>query len=169
VLTCRSRSGDEQMRDGSDYENRRNRRNGNRNRDVGRLKAPDVDSYRPGSQGYAAVRRLSHGLSLTAYSPRESRFGRLRDRSASPVSGGEGDGRYGFSEAGTSTHRQYRSRSRSRNNRRRKEPSVERWTHDRANYDREQGPPARWAKDTSAVRRRSIKLQYLAKSLEYTV
>ncbi|KAF2441640.1 hypothetical protein P171DRAFT_523597 [Karstenula rhodostoma CBS 690.94] len=131
----RSRSGDEQMRDGSDYENRRNRRNGNRVRDDGRLKAVDVDSYRPGSQG-----------------PRESRFGRLRGRSASPVSGGEGDGRYGFTETGTSTRRQYRSRSRSRDNRRRKEPSVERWTHDRANYDREQGPPARWTKDTSVPR-----------------
>ncbi|KAJ4357837.1 uncharacterized protein N0V89_002413 [Didymosphaeria variabile] len=135
VLTLHGRSGDEQMRDGSDYENRRNRRNGNRNRDDGRLRASDVDSYRPGSK-----------------SPRESRFGRLRGRSASPASGDEGDGRYGFTEAGTSTRRQYRSRSRSRNNRRRKEPSVERWTHDRANYDREQGPPARWAKDTSTPR-----------------
>ncbi|KAL5404392.1 hypothetical protein PMIN03_009191 [Paraphaeosphaeria minitans] len=134
-INRRSRSGDEQMRDDSDYENRRNRRNGNRMRDDGRLKAADVDSYRPGSQG-----------------TRESRFGRLRGRSASPVSGGEGDGRYGFTEAGTSTRRQYRSRSRSRNDRRRKEPSVERWTHDRANYDREQGPPARWTKDTSTSR-----------------
>ncbi|KAF9738749.1 hypothetical protein PMIN01_04032 [Paraphaeosphaeria minitans] len=151
-INRRSRSGDEQMRDDSDYENRRNRRNGNRMRDDGRLKAADVDSYRPGSQGYDARRRFRCGRSLTTYSTRESRFGRLRGRSASPVSGGEGDGRYGFTEAGTSTRRQYRSRSRSRNDRRRKEPSVERWTHDRANYDREQGPPARWTKDTSTSR-----------------
>lgn len=140
------------MRDGSDYENRKNRRNGNRDRGDGRLRASDVDSYRPGSKRYESMRRLRCGLPLTGYSPRESRYGRLRGRSASPVSGDDGDGRYGFTEAGTSTRRQYRSRSRSRNNRRRREPSVERWTHDRANYDREQGPPAgRWTKDTSAV------------------
>lgn len=54
TLTHYSRSGDEQMRDGSDYDNRRNRRNGRereRERD-GRLRAPDVDSYRPGSKRY---------------------------------------------------------------------------------------------------------------------
>ncbi|KAJ4294424.1 hypothetical protein N0V90_008114 [Kalmusia sp. IMI 367209] len=130
----RSASGDEQMRDGSDYDNRRNRRNGNRERD-GRLRVrpADLDSYRPGSK-----------------SPRESRFGRLRGRSASPVSGDEGDGRYGFTEEGTSTRTRYRSRSRSRNDRRRREPSGERWTHDRHNFsERETG---RWSKDTSAQR-----------------
>ncbi|KAF1975988.1 hypothetical protein BU23DRAFT_597317 [Bimuria novae-zelandiae CBS 107.79] len=133
----RSRSGDEQMRNDSDYETRRARRNpGERDGRDGRLRAPaDVDSYRPGST-----------------SPRESRFGRLRGRSASPAFGDEGDGRYGFTEQGTSTRRQYRSRSRSRNNRLRQKPTVERWAHDRANYDREPAPTAdRWAKDTSAM------------------
>jgi len=155
------------MRDGSDYDNRRNRRNGNRDRGEGRLRASDVvDSYRPGSKRYESMCRPRCGLSLTGYSPQESRYGRLRGRSASPTSGDEGDGRYGFTEAGTSTRRQYRSRSRTRNNRPRREPSVERWTHDRANYDREQGPPAgRWTKDTSTVCRSiGVKLIFFMRS-----
>lgn len=154
MLTFPSRSGDEQMRDGSDFDNRRNRRNAReRNgREDGRLRAADVDSYRPGSRRYQPIPPQGFRPSLTNFSPRESRFGRLRGRSASPVSGGEGDGRFGFAEQGTTTHRQYRSRSRSRENRRRREPSVERWTHDRANYDREGDVSGgRWAKDTSAV------------------
>lgn len=82
-------------------------------------------------------------------SPRESHFGRLRGRSASPASDEEGDGRFGFSEENThAARRRYRSRSRSRNNnRQRREASSERWTHDRANYDRTSG--GRWQKDTS--------------------
>lgn len=84
-------------------------------------------------------------------SPNESRFGRLRNRSASPASDEEGDGRYGFAE--DSSHagrRRYRSRSRSRNARRRREPSGDRWTHDRANYDRTSGSAGgRWQKDAS--------------------
>lgn len=48
----------------------------------------------------------------------------------------------------------YRSRSRSRNDqRRRREPSADRWTHDRANYG-ERGPKSeagRWQKDAFAV------------------
>lgn len=149
MLKFPSRSGDEQMRDGSDYENRRNRRTG-RERD-GRLRAADVDSYRPGSKRYKPT-ESSTRYSLTLHSPRESRFGRLRGRSASPVSGDDGDGRYGFTEQGTSTRGQYRSRSRTRDTRRRREPSVERWTHDRANYDREGDTSGgRWTKDSSAV------------------
>ncbi|KAF1960212.1 hypothetical protein CC80DRAFT_288531 [Byssothecium circinans] len=135
-----STGGDERMREGSDYDNRRFRVSDNRNRNGqrernGRLKA-DTDSYRPGSR-----------------SPRESRFGRLRGRSASPASADDGDGRYGFTEQGTNTRSRYRSRSRSRNNnnnnRRRREPSGERWEHDRAGFG-EQGTPARWQKETYA-------------------
>ncbi|PVI07944.1 hypothetical protein DM02DRAFT_608550 [Periconia macrospinosa] len=129
----RSASGDDRMRD---FDGRRNRRNGDWERDDnrernGRLRN-EVDTYRPGSR-----------------SPRESRFGRLRGRSASPGSNDEGDGRYGFTEQGTNTRARYRSRSRSRNtnNRRRREPSSDRWTHDRAGYD--QGSPGRWAKDSA--------------------
>lgn len=60
-----SGSGDEQMRDSSEYDQRRNRRNGNRMRDDGRLNAPDVDSYRPGSQGYVSRCHFSCGRPLT--------------------------------------------------------------------------------------------------------
>jgi hypothetical protein len=87
-------------------------------------------------------------------SPAEPRFGRLRGRSASPASDEEGDGRFGFAEHETHAgRRRYRSRSRSRNNRRRREPSLDRWTHDRANYDRQNGPTAggRWQKDAFFV------------------
>ncbi len=78
----------------------------------------------------------------------ESRHGRLRGRSASPASGDEGDGRYGFTEDNSNVRTRFRSRSRSRNTRRRREPSAERWTHDRANYC-EKGSKAdgRWQKD----------------------
>ncbi|KAF2709325.1 hypothetical protein K504DRAFT_455070 [Pleomassaria siparia CBS 279.74] len=91
----------------NDVNSNRNGRNNNRGRD-GRNR--DVDSYRPGAK-----------------SPRESQFGRLRDRSASP--GDDGDGRLGFAEDGSSMRRRYRSRSRSQNERRRRAPSNERWTH----------------------------------------
>lgn len=78
----------------------------------------------------------------------ESRHGRLRGRSASPASGDEGDGRYGFAEDSSNVRTRYRSRSRSRNTRRRREPSAERWTHDRANYgDRGSKSDGRWQKD----------------------
>lgn len=80
---------------------------------------------------------------LTTHS--ESRHGRLRGRSASPASGDEGDGRYGFAEDSTNVRTRYRSRSRSRNaGRSRREPSAERWTHDRANYGEKGG---KWQKD----------------------
>lgn len=80
---------------------------------------------------------------LTGTSPRESHFGRLRGRSASPTSN-DGDGRFGFAEDNTNVRTRYRSRSRSRNARRRREPSGERWTHDRADYGQSSG---RWQKD----------------------
>lgn len=51
---------------------------------------------------------------LTTHSPKESRYGRLRGRSASPAS--DEDGRLGFSENGSSYR--YRSRSRDRQRRR---------------------------------------------------
>jgi hypothetical protein len=83
---------------------------------------------------------------LTENRKQEPHFGRLRGRSASPGSGDEGDGRYGFTEQGTSTRSRYRSRSRNRNNeRRRREPSADKWTHDRAGFDQE--PPARRSAD----------------------
>ncbi|KAH6875887.1 hypothetical protein J4E91_002009 [Alternaria rosae] len=120
-------------RDGREVRGRGSR--GGRQPAAGRLRNEDVDSYRPGSR-----------------SPKEPRFGRLRGRSASPASDEEGDGRFGFAENETHAgRRRYRSRSRSRNDtRRRREPSMDRWTHDRANYDR--GGPAsggRWQKDSS--------------------
>ncbi|KAJ4378351.1 hypothetical protein N0V86_006052 [Didymella sp. IMI 355093] len=137
----RSRSGDMSMDEDSGVERRRNnyppnerngrdRRDGRdrRPRDSGRLNA-DVDSYRPGGDS-------------------ESRHGRLRGRSASPASGDEGDGRYGFAEDSTNVRTRYRSRSRSRNARRRRDPSTERWTHDRANYGEKGGKSdGRWQKD----------------------
>lgn len=82
---------------------------------------------------------------LIIFSPGESRFGRLRNRSASPASNDEGDGRFGFAEDTSNARRRYRSRSRSRNTRRRREPSGERWTHDRANHDTSGG---RWQRDS---------------------
>ncbi|KAF1839231.1 hypothetical protein BDW02DRAFT_231587 [Decorospora gaudefroyi] len=156
--TRRRSSGDESMNDdsgtdrrgarrhGRDYRDNRERRDsrgrsgrGGRPPAGGRFRsepqANDVDSYRPGTR-----------------SPKEPRFGRLRGRSASPASNEEGDGRFGFAEHDSHAgHRRYRSRSRSRNNRRRREPSAERWTHDRANYDRTAATTggARWQKDTS--------------------
>ena len=87
-------------------------------------------------------------------SPKEPRFGRLRGRSASPASDEDGDGRFGFAENATHAGRtRYRSRSRSHNNRRRREPSADRWTHDRANYDRAGGSSGggRWQKDAFFV------------------
>ncbi|KAF3007923.1 hypothetical protein E8E13_011175 [Curvularia kusanoi] len=137
----RSRSGDMSMDEDSGVERRRNnyprndrngrdRRDGRdrRPRDSGRLNG-DVDSYRPGGDT-------------------ESRHGRLRGRSASPASGDEGDGRYGFAEDSSNVRTRYRSRSRSRNARRRREPSAERWTHDRANYGEKGGKTdGRWQKD----------------------
>ena len=86
---------------------------------------------------------------LMSYS--ESRHGRLRGRSASPASGDEGDGRYGFAEDSSNVRTRYRSRSRSRNTRRRREPSAERWTHDRADYGQQgsksSADAGRWQKD----------------------
>ncbi|KAF2635113.1 hypothetical protein P280DRAFT_523406 [Massarina eburnea CBS 473.64] len=141
----RSGSGDDRMRDDSDYDNRRNRRNDNRERNEFRDKnsrfQKDTDSYRPGTR-----------------SPRESRFGRLRGRSASPGSGDDGDGRYGFTEQGTNTRSRYRSRSRSRsrhNNRRRRDVSGERWEHDRATFGEQETTPGRWTKDHGSHHRRS--------------
>jgi hypothetical protein len=110
-------------------------------RDSGRLGA-DVDSYRPSSRGY--VDPTHHAKpALTICSPRESHFGRLRGRSASPTSN-DGDGRFGFAEDNSNIRTRYRSRSRSRNTRRRREPSGDRWTHDRANYGASEG---HWQKD----------------------
>jgi len=86
-------------------------------------------------------------------SPNEPRFGRLRGRSASPTPYDEGDGRFGFSEHDSHAGpRRYRSRSRS-DNRRRREPSADRWTHDRANYDRQGGTTGggRWQKDSALI------------------
>ncbi|KAL5120552.1 hypothetical protein ACEQ8H_001571 [Pleosporales sp. CAS-2024a] len=141
----RRSSEDESMDEDSGVERRRNntfRRNDRDNRDsrgrgsrrndrvrddrnAGRLGA-DVDSYRPGSR-----------------SPRETHFGRLRGRSASPISN-DGDGRFGFAEDNSNLRARYRSRSRSRNPRRKREASGERWIHDRANYGTWGG---RWQKD----------------------
>jgi hypothetical protein len=93
-----------------------------------------------------------HSTELTRCS--ESRHGRLRGRSASPASGDEGDGRYGFAEDSSNVRTRYRSRSRSRNTRRRREPSAERWTHDRANYGEQKGggkSDGRWQKDMYSV------------------
>lgn len=90
---------------------------------------------------------------LTETSPREPRFGRLRGRSASPASDEEGDGRYGFAENATHAGRsRYRSRSPG-NNRRRPDTSSDRWTHDRADYDRGSGATGggRWQKDAFFV------------------
>jgi hypothetical protein len=92
----------------------------------------------------------THPTKLTQ--PSESRHGRLRGRSASPASNDEGDGRYGFTEDSSNVRTRYRSRSRSRNNRRRRDPSNERWTHDRANYGEQKGGGSkpdggRWQKD----------------------
>ncbi|KAH3917164.1 hypothetical protein HBH56_053190 [Parastagonospora nodorum] len=151
----RRNSGDESMDEDSGVERRRNntfRRNDRDNRDTrgrggrrndrgrddrnsGRLRddresgrlGADVDSYRPGSR-----------------SPRETHFGRLRGRSASPTSN-DGDGRFGFAEDNSNLRTRYRSRSRSRNPRRRREPSADRWTHDRANYGTSGG---RWQTDS---------------------
>ncbi|KZM20107.1 uncharacterized protein EKO05_0007516 [Ascochyta rabiei] len=144
----RSRSGDESMGSDSGVERRRNnyprndrngrdRRDGRdrKPRDSGRLNA-DVDSYRPGGDR-----------------SNEPRHGRLRGRSASPASNDEGDGRFGFAEDTSNVRTRYRSRSRSRNDRRRREPSADRWTHDRANYG-ERGAKSeagRWQKDAFSV------------------
>lgn len=151
-LTFCSVSGDDSMRDDSDFDGRRRGRNGDRER--GGRPRGDVDSYRPGSQRYPCLRPFFGTLGLPFDSPRESRFGRLRGRSASPASDEEGDGRYGFPEEGTSSRRRYRSRSRSRNNRRRRDPSSERWTHDRAGFGERgyESPGGKWAKDSSALR-----------------
>jgi len=71
--------------------------------------------------------------------------GRLRGRSASPASGEEGDGRYGFAEDNSNLRTRYRSRSRSRNaTRRRNEPTGERWTHDKYGTS----TSGRWQKDS---------------------
>lgn len=128
-------------RDGRDNRGRDTRPRGGRlshGAEAGRLNA-DVDSYRPGSQG-----------------TKESRFGRLRGRSASPASDEEGDGRYGFAEESSHAgRRRYRSRSRSRNNRQRREPSTDRWTHDRANHDRTAGASGggggKWQRDSALI------------------
>jgi hypothetical protein len=76
---------------------------------------------------------LARARSTDLYS-RESRHGRLRGRSASPDLDHEGDGRYGFPENGTATRTRYRSRSRSPVARHRRQPSNERWAHDRAGF-----------------------------------
>lgn len=128
--------------------NGRDRRDGRdrRPRDSGRLNA-DVDSYRPGGDGYGSPFN-PQSPQLTGSS--ESRHGRLRGRSASPASGDEGDGRYGFAEDSSNVRTRYRSRSRSRDTRRRRDPSSERWTHDRANYSEKRSGKStdgRWQKD----------------------
>lgn len=115
------------------------------NRDSGRLGA-DVDSYRPGSRRYGMCFKGAQST-LTANSPRESHVGRLRGRSASPTSN-DGDGRFGFAEDNSNLRARYRSRSRSREPRRRREPSADRWTHDRANYGTSGG---RWQKDAFSI------------------
>jgi len=112
-------------------------------RDAGRLGA-DVDSYRPGTRRYDSLPQGTV-LRLMNLSPRESHSGRLRGRSASPTSD-DGDGRFGFAEDSTNLRTRYRSRSRSRNTRRRREPSADRWTHDR--YGTSGG---RWQKDASLI------------------
>lgn len=108
-------------------------------------------SIRTGLGAMSTTRAAS--LPLTTLTPSsESRHGRLRGRSASPASGDEGDGRYGFAEDSTNVRTRYRSRSRSRNARRRRDPSAERWTHDRAHYsDKGAKPDGRWQKDMFAV------------------
>lgn len=150
------------MDDDSGNDRRRPHRNGRDTRDTrgrggrlsrdaepGRLRS-DVDSYRPGSRRYLDVQSTCH-TDADSCSPHEPRHGRLRGRSASPASNDEGDGRFGFAEDNSNARRRYRSRSRSHNARRRREPSGERWTHDRANYtDRSAGASGgRWQKDTS--------------------
>jgi hypothetical protein len=168
-------SGDASMEDGSGADRRGPpRRNGRDNRDNrerrdtrgrggrggrspagGRFRsetqAKDVDSYRPGSRGY--VSHISTATQRTnPHSPREPQFGRLRGRSASPASDEEGDGRFGFAETDAHAGRRYRSRSRSNANpRRRREPSTDRWTHDRANYDSAATGTGRWQKDAFFV------------------
>ncbi|KAH7125171.1 hypothetical protein B0J11DRAFT_550022 [Dendryphion nanum] len=107
----------------------------------------DVDSYRPGSSRYA-----QRNFDYSRDSPRESRFGRLRGRSASP--GADGDGRYGFAEEGFGGHR-YRSRS--RGDRRRRSGSRTRdWDRERVrehdrdrDYRRQENP--RWEHDRAIV------------------
>lgn len=91
---------------------------------------------------------------LTSCRNKESRHGRLRGRSASPASNDEGDGRFGFAEDNSNVRTRFRSRSRSRNDqRRRREPSADRWTHDRANYTERgaKSDAARWQKDSFNV------------------
>lgn len=152
TLICSS-SGDESMDEDSGVERRRNnhrndrdnrdtrgrgpRQRNDRERNDGRLREADVDSYRPGARRYDDCRSFVD-LYANSTSPRESHFGRLRGRSASPTSD-DGDGRFGFAEDTTNVRTRYRSRSRSRNARRRREPSGERWTHDRANYGQSGG------------------------------
>jgi hypothetical protein len=171
----RRSSGDESMDDGSGADRRGPRRDGRDNRDAGdrrdtrgrggrggrspaggrfrsEAQAKDVDSYRPGSRRYSKHASTAI-LRSNSPSPKEPRFGRLRGRSASPASGDEGDGRFGFAENDAHAGRRYRSRSRSNHNRRRREPSTDRWTHDRANYDRTEGTTGggRWQKDAFFV------------------
>ena len=136
-------------RDGRDDRDNRDRRDtrgrggrGGRSPAGGRFRseaqAKDVDSYRPGSRRYS--KHASTAMQqANDPSPKEPRFGRLRGRSASPASDDEGDGRFGFAESDAHAGRRYRSRSRSHHNRRRREPSTDRWTHDRANYDQTEG------------------------------
>lgn len=121
-------------------DSRRGRRNGDRDRsdrndrdrgDRGSRRI-EVDSYRPGSRRYEPHPDRYRPGYLTIRSP-ESRYGRLRNRSASP-GGYEGDGRLGFDEDGTSMRRRYRSRSRSRSDRRRQAAPSGKWIHDRASY-----------------------------------
>lgn len=159
----RRNSGDESMDDG-DFDRRRNRRNDRDNRDTrgrggrggrfrddrdsGRLRE-DVDSYRPGTRRYSH-RSPSSRVQLNRVSPREPRTGRLRGRSASPASGEEGDGRFGFAEDSSNLRTRYRSRSRSRP-RRRREPSGERWTHDRYGTTNDRWQHDAYAVDTSPM------------------
>jgi len=136
---------DRNDRNGRDRRDRRDGRDRRpRERDAGRLNA-DVDSYRPGGDGYGST--VSLPMIKTDLSS-ESRHGRLRGRSASPASNDEGDGRFGFAEDNSNVRTRYRSRSRSRTTRRRREPSAERWTHDRASYgDKGTKSDGRWQKD----------------------
>ncbi|KAH9876116.1 hypothetical protein J1614_003995 [Plenodomus biglobosus] len=149
----RRSTGDESM-DDSGADRRRPRHNGRDSRDM-RGRDPRSRNGRLGESG-----RFNNNADVDSYRPRaqspdESRFGRLRGRSASPGTDEEGDGRFGFAEESNHAgRRRYRSRSRSRTNtRRRHEPSADRWVHDRANYDRTSGTTGggRWHKEPAFI------------------
>ncbi|KAI8934213.1 hypothetical protein NX059_008960 [Plenodomus lindquistii] len=148
------------MDDGDRRRPRRNDRNGRDPRDNRDSRDPRGRELRGRNGRLSEPGRLSNNGDVDSYRPRaspdESRFGRLRGRSASPATDEEGDGRFGFAEeaAHAGGRRRYRSRSRSRTNtRRRREPSADRWIHDRANYDRTSGTTGggKWQKDSALI------------------